>query len=291
MTDIDQIRLRVSLYDTVRSCGVDLEPDGREWVGCCPLHNERTPSFTLFAGKDGIWRFQCFGCGEHGDVIDFIEKVKGVSTAEAIKILGGEVKAGGNIAPPPQAASRDIYAGIEALDPVGEIIPGKRVAIYNPKRENTTAFAPSMVFPYRRADGSVMGYVLRHDLADGGKETPQVHWVRLPSGKTCWARFPFPKPRPLYGLDRLGDGGQVIVVEGEKCADALFNLRQRATVSWPGGTHGVRYVDWSPLRGRDVVIWPDADGPGFATATAIAEVLGGLADRVRFIDVIEGAGN
>ena len=93
MTDIDQIRLRVSLYDTVRSCGVDLEPDGREWVGCCPLHNERTPSFTLFAGKDGIWRFQCFGCGEHGDVIDFIEKVKGVSTAEAIKILGGEVKA------------------------------------------------------------------------------------------------------------------------------------------------------------------------------------------------------
>lgn len=282
MTDIDRIRRDVSLYDTVRSCGVDLEPDGREWVGLCCFHDERTPSFTLFQGKDHTWRFQCFGCGAKGDVIDFIQHIKGVSTAEAIRLLGGEVRADGNIARV-QTASRDVYAGIEPLDPVAEIIPGRKVAIYNPKREVTGSFAPSLVHPYRRADGSIIGYVLRHDLP-GGKETPTVHWVRMPDGRECWARFPFPKPRPLYGLDRLNIEGQVFVVEGEKCADALFALRHRVTVSWPGGTHGVAHTDWSPLKGRDVLIWPDLDVPGYSTAVAIGEILTAQGCSVRFLN-------
>lgn len=273
-SDVERLRRDVPLPSTVESFGVTLEQDGDEWIACCPFHAEDTPSFTIFKGKDNIQRFQCFGCGERGDVLDFVMGIKGVDLKEAIRILGGG-KAGPNIAPR-KVEARDVYAGITPLHPAGDIVTGRKVTLYNPKRAGTDrewgSFAPSMVFPYYRMDGSLIGYVLRHDLPDGGKETPMVMWVRLPDGKECWSRFPFPKPRPLYGLRDLRDG-QAIVVEGEKCKDKLAAKSGRNVVSWPGGTYGVNHADWSPLSGRSVVIWPDDDAPGLKTACDIAAYL------------------
>lgn len=289
-SDVERLRRDVSLPDTAASFGVKLEKDGREFLGCCPFHAEDTPSFTIFVGKDKVERFHCFGCGEHGDVMDFVRGIKGVGLREAISILGGG-NAGPNVAPR-RIEARDIYAGIEPIDPPdgAAIEAGKRVKLYNPKRAGDATewggFAPSMVFPYRRVDGSLFGYVLRHDLGDGDKETPMVMAVRLPDGRSCWSRFPFPKPRPLYGLDGLGDARQVIVVEGEKCRDALANETARVVLSWAGGTQGVKHTDWTPLGGRNVVIWPDADAPGLGTANEIAAVLVGLGCTVRVMDVM-----
>lgn len=274
-SDVERLRRDVSLPATVESFGVKLENDGDEWVACCPFHAEDAPSFTIFKGKDNIQRFQCFGCGERGDVLDFVQGIKGVDLKEAISILGGG-KAGPNVAPR-KVEARDVYAGILPLFSEGkEIVAGRKVTLYNPKRAGTErewgSFAPSMVFPYHLGDGTLLGYVLRHDLPDGGKETPMVMWVRLPNGKECWSRFPFPRPRPLYGLDGLRDG-QVIVVEGEKCRDKLASASGRNVVSWPGGTYGLNHADWSPLAGRSVVIWPDDDVPGLRTAGEIAALL------------------
>ena len=80
-----------------------------------PFHAEKTASFTIFIGDDHVQRFQCFGCGERGDVIDFVEKIKGVDKGEAIKILGG-APAGANIRPR-QIAAPNVYDGIELLIP------------------------------------------------------------------------------------------------------------------------------------------------------------------------------
>ncbi|WP_247355780.1 virulence-associated E family protein [Bradyrhizobium sp. 160] len=84
---------------------------------------------------------------------------------------------------------------------------------------------------------------------------------------------------PLYGLQTLGDARQVIVVEGEKCRDALAGETGRTVVSWAGGTQGVQHTDWTPLAGRNVVIWPGAD----QSADQIASVLTGLKCTVRFL--------
>lgn len=291
-TDVDRLRRDVSLAAVASGYGVKLEKDGYEFIACCPFHAEDTPSFTIFRGKDGIERFHCFGCGgpggKGGDVLDFVRGIKGVNLPEAIRILGGGT-AGPNIAPRVIAEPRDIYAGIEPLTPAGEIVAGRKVNLYNPKRAGTErewgSFAPSMVFPYRRADGSLIAYVLRHELRDGGKETPMVMWARLPNGKEAWCRYPFPKPRTIYGLEDLGDARQVIVVEGEKCRDKLRRETGRTVVSWAGGTYGIRHTDWSPLAGRNVVIWPDADKPGLDTANEIAATLRDLGCTVRVIDV------
>lgn len=284
MNDVDDLRRDVSLVETASFYGVELQKNGLEYEGLCPFHVEDTPSFTIFSGKDHIWRFHCFGCGERGDVLDFVKKIQSVDLPGAITLLkGGE--AGPNVRPV-KIEARDIYAGIKLLTPQKGIAVGQRVSIWNPKRGKFGSFAPSMVFPYYKADGSALGYVLRHDLPNGEKETPMVCWVELPDGKECWSRFPFPKPRPLYGAKNLHDG-QVIVVEGEKCRDAMNKNGWSRAVSWPGGTHGVKHTDWMPLANRSVVICPDADRPGKETAKNIADTLLKMGCAVKILDISE----
>ncbi|OHV24965.1 hypothetical protein EOS93_25065 [Rhizobium sp. RMa-01] len=292
-SDVERLRRDVSLSSTVAHYGFKLSRNGDEFETCCPFHAEDTPSFTIFVGKDNVERFHCFGCGEAGDVLDFVQKVKGANLPEAIRILDGRDSSRPNVAPR-QIQARDAYEGIAAIDPpANPLQAGARVRLYNPKRKGTRsewgAFAPSMVFPYRRADGSLFGYVLRHELPDGGKETPMVMFTCLPDGTETWCRYPFPKPRPLYGLDGLGETRQVLIVEGEKCRDKLRRASGRTVVSWAGGTQGVKHADWSPLAGRDVIIWPDFDGPGIATAMEIAAILTSLGARVRFVGFASAA--
>lgn len=291
--ETDRVRLENPLSEVALGFGVALQQDGREWEAVCPFHQEDTPSFTIFPGKDGVERFMCFGCHEQGDVIDFVQKIKGVDFKEAMKILGGEIKRD-NIKPRAMPEARDVYAGIYPLPSTGEIQQGKKVRLYNPKRADDAKKAwgtitPSMVFPYRLAGGDLFGYVLRHDFTDQKtgkprKETPMVMWVRLPDGSECWSRYPFPKPRPIYGLDELA-AGQVVVVEGEKCRDAMKRATGRNVVSWAGGTNGIDHTDWSPLAGRSVVIWPDADAPGRDTAERLGAILTGLGCVVKIIEV------
>jgi 5S rRNA maturation endonuclease (ribonuclease M5) len=289
-SDVERLRRDVSLSSTVAHYGYKLERNGHEFETCCPFHAEDTPSFTMFVGQDGVERFHCFGCGEKGDVLDFVMKVKGVNLPEAIRILDGRDNSKPNIRPR-EIQARNAYDGITPVEPPADLLQaGARVRLYNPKRKGERSewgsFAPSMVFPYRRADGAVFGYVLRHDLPDGGKETPMVMFTCLPDGAETWCRYPFPKPRPFYGLESIGDR-QVLIVEGEKCRDKLRRASGRTVISWAGGTQGVKHTDWSPLAGRDVIIWPDFDGPGMATAIEIATTLAGLGARVRLVGLID----
>jgi len=69
----------------------------------------------------------------------------------------------------------------------------------------------------------------------------------------------------------------VVIVEGEKCADALAGLtREVGVLSWLGGSGAVLRTDWDALAGREVILWPDADDPG---REAMARLAGEL-DRI-----------
>ena len=83
---LDEIRARVALAGVVGR-RVKLTRRGREHVGLCPFHNEKTPSFTV---SDDKGFFHCFGCGEHGDVISFVTRTEGLSFPEAVERLAGE---------------------------------------------------------------------------------------------------------------------------------------------------------------------------------------------------------
>jgi DNA primase len=83
---IEELKSRIGLADLVGR-RVRLTRRGREHTGLCPFHNEKTPSFTLNEDK-GF--YHCFGCGAHGNAIDFVMQTEGLSFPEALEKLAGE---------------------------------------------------------------------------------------------------------------------------------------------------------------------------------------------------------
>jgi len=82
---LDELRDRVPISDIVGR-HVQLRRRGREHLGLCPFHKEKTPSFTL---NDDKGFYHCFGCGAHGDVISFEMQLGGLSFPEAVERLAG----------------------------------------------------------------------------------------------------------------------------------------------------------------------------------------------------------
>lgn len=83
---LDELRSRVSIAEVVGS-KVKLTKRGREYLGLCPFHNEKTPSFTVNESK-GF--YHCFGCGAHGDIIKFEMEANGLPFIDAVKKLAGK---------------------------------------------------------------------------------------------------------------------------------------------------------------------------------------------------------
>lgn len=84
---IEEIKSQIDIVSVI-SDYVELKQSGSNFIGLCPFHNEKTPSFTVSSEK-GI--FHCFGCGEGGDAITFIMKKNGLSYPEAIRFLADKL--------------------------------------------------------------------------------------------------------------------------------------------------------------------------------------------------------
>ena len=84
---LDELRSRISIADVVGT-KVKLTKRGREYLGLCPFHNEKTPSFTVNESK-GF--YHCFGCGAHGDIVKFEMDANGLPFIDAVKKLADKV--------------------------------------------------------------------------------------------------------------------------------------------------------------------------------------------------------
>ena len=80
---LDELRARLSLTDIIGE-KVKLQRRGRDAVGLCPFHKEKTPSFSVNESK-GF--YHCFGCGAHGDIISFVMNTENLPFIEAVKKL------------------------------------------------------------------------------------------------------------------------------------------------------------------------------------------------------------
>src|SRR5690606_4659328 len=80
---VEQVRSTVDLVDVV-SDYVRLKKQGSRFVGLCPFHNEKTPSFSVDPRQD---LFYCFGCKAGGDLFKFVEQVEGVGFLDAVRLL------------------------------------------------------------------------------------------------------------------------------------------------------------------------------------------------------------
>ena len=138
--------------------------------------------------------------------------------------------------------------------------------------------APSRVWPYHTADGKLAGYVARFDFVKDGKPRKDclpITFCQLGNGDRGWRAKGIPEPRPLYRLPELlaRAGAPILVTEGEKAADAAQRLFPDHAVTTP--MHGAKSpakTDWTPVKGRSVIIWPDHDQPGADFARLVAEL-------------------
>ena len=80
---LDEIRDRADIVDLIGEY-VDLKRSGSNYIGLCPFHSEKTPSFSVSPSKS---IFKCFGCGVGGDVITFVMKRENLSFPEAVEFL------------------------------------------------------------------------------------------------------------------------------------------------------------------------------------------------------------
>ena len=112
--DIPALKARHPLGDTVEASGVRLRGRGRVRQGVCPFHDEVEGSFTVYADSE---RFYCFGCGEGGDVLDFIQKSEGLTLPEAIARLDGSPGLAPGAANRPARTRRPSSAALPPRDP------------------------------------------------------------------------------------------------------------------------------------------------------------------------------
>jgi hypothetical protein len=307
-------RAKSAIVDVVQRYGIELRQEGKEYRALCPFHSEKTPSFTVNPEREF---FYCFGCGAGqggGDAIDFVMKFDKVDFPEAVRRIIGELPPGD--APIRQHIERRVKESVwQQVVPVPEDWPTTPPDRYN--KQNIGWLTAKRRWEYRDAAGDLIGYTCRFEWPVEGRDVPakdvipQALFVNTETGETKWRWASFSKPRPLYGLNRLAANprAQVLVVEGEKPADAAqalltgYGIQPRALVviSWPGGGKAPHFADWSPLAGRRVALWPDADlkvylegeqtgellpflkQPGVSTMIEIAEMLAPIAETVKIV--------
>jgi DNA primase len=80
---LDRLKQTVDIVEVI-STHTDLRRQGARWVGLCPFHEERTPSFSVDAQEK---LYHCFGCGVGGDAIKFVEEKDGLGFSEAVELL------------------------------------------------------------------------------------------------------------------------------------------------------------------------------------------------------------
>lgn len=139
---------------------------------------------------------------------------------------------------------------------------------------------PNQQYIYRSKAGEPVLVVNRYDRADGGKfflpyDIHQKEWR-------------VPKNRELYNFDLISGASAeepIIVVEGEKCADALTGIGILATTTL-GGSKAANKTDLSPLVGRKVFIWPDLDVPGIEYAKDVEAIINCKSDGAARIVLI-----
>lgn len=127
-----------------------------------------------------------------------------------------------------------------------------------------------------------------------GRKIAEVRRFRLSNGKKTFLPFTggnpgMPSPRPLYNLDHWHASDIVVLVEGEKCVDALTSIGVEATTLMGGANTTIDKTDLTPLAGKTVILWPDADAPGTMLMERMQGPLVALGCTVKRVTLPPGA--
>ena len=315
---IAELKARHPLGDAVEAAGVALRGKGRVRQGVCPFHEEAEGSFTVYADTE---KFYCFGCGSGGDVLDFVQRIEGLTLPEAIRRLDGGSPpvvptpvVARKPAPSPALPARDpalltaaerFYAGEQRRSLKARAYLASRGIGLESSLRLRLGYAPGHGLREHLQAAGFAGQRLRDSglFLERGAERfagmivvpDMVHGLaRWLTGRAVDAgatpRFQaVPGPKPVLGLARIGPPPPWIVV-----TEGVFDWLTLAAWDYPAfaalGTQGMDKVA-ANLRGCPRVFLAfDNDDAGRAATDGLKALLGRRAAVVNLPDGVADVG-
>lgn len=240
-----QIKSQNNIVDVV-SRYLSLKKIGAEKLGKCPFHNDETPSFSV---SESLQIYKCFGCGDSGDVITFIQKIERLSFTDACAKLSNGATS--TIIEPPKPPPNF------SIIPVPDGAP--EVNFHHQEYGD-----PIAIHTFVDINNKLNGYSLRYLKPDGFKIV--LPYTYRSTGR--WQFKGFDEPRPVYGAQWLtyffskspNSPKRVLIVEGEKTQEHAQSQLPYPVISWHGGDKSFAKINWDVLNGVDeVYLFPDND--------------------------------
>jgi len=280
LTNLDKLKQEIADELTItdvaeRICGVELQRSGSQWVGCCPLHSEKTGSFYT---NDARGLYHCFGCKAGGDAIDLVERARNLDFIEAIYLLAAEADIEIEKYERPltddelaiRKLRNDCETWLSGVDPSKvtrvDSVTAERFGV-GYRATGSIAGLPDyalrgVIFPYRLPNGQLTGWKAR--------ELEGKRMYGLPNG---WALF----QETLFGIQVARDhiherGGELVVVEGEYDCLKAHEVGINNVVALGGSSLTVGQMALlEHLHVRQLTVVLDGDEGGRAAAKSIAE--------------------
>lgn len=238
----------------------------------CVIHEDRHPSANIYQTETGAWKYKCLSanCGFQGDVFDLRAKARGIDTTELFREMKQQSMPTQQVPAKPRTPATKKSKTFKTVEECVENF--KRWS----KVDRVEAF-------YHYTNVPVETLQIRYYEVG----CPQKKFSVFSKQDGAWiGKFP-PQPFPLYNLGVARYAKKILMVEGEKCVDAVHGICQDwtettgvAAVSPLGGADSegkkAHNTDWSPLAGKDVYWWPDNDVGGKAFFTEASKIVAKL---------------
>ncbi len=296
---VQHVRDRFPVSGVASKAGVKLSRAGREWKGCCPFHPDKSPSFTIYADDR---RFQCFGCGLQGDVIDFVMRAYNVKTRAAIGMLDGGALRELEQQRAPAKPKQDMRPVAQRIVAASVPIEGTPAATYLRRRGITMGLPHTLRFArlappqikgngLLEANGPGLLPALVAIVTDAAGDLVALQRTYLTEGGRKAATKPTDtdrKPKVKYSLGNVIGGSvqlgppsaSILICEGLE--DGLTLAQGLGRSVWVAAGTSMMPAMIFPSVVRSVVIGADGNAPGEVAAqkAAAAYTASGLSVRI-----------
>lgn len=268
MIDSNSIAQRYNVHDVVPKY-LSVSGNGDRLTALCPFHDDKKMSLFLYKRKN---RAKCFACGWSGNSISFIMDYLNKNFREAVEILehGGQFVAAPITKNKVQKEEEWVMCGVDT-EPSVDMFKHYKYGW------------PDVTYRYEYDGG--FGYICRFETSDGKQVVPLTFRTNGQYSKWMWKGFD--APRPLYRIRQALQHDKVILVEGEKCVDAISDIAASlgyGVTTWVGGANAAHLTDFSPLQDKHITYWPDNDAQGLsAMVCAATKIQGSSSVVLRYI--------
>jgi DNA primase len=218
MDFVQQLKSTVDIVQVIGEYVRLRKASGNRYQGLCPFHTEKTPSFSVYTH---IQAYKCFGCGETGDVIKFVEKIESLSFYEALKSLAERY----NIPMPKRAEHSDPESRMRgSLFDMHEAAQryfqaGFRSAAAAPARDYVAkrGLTPALVDQFGLGYSDASGQALARKLREEGFSAEQIQGSGLVRARDDGSVYDYFRGRLMFPIHN--EAGRVVAFAGRTLKD------------------------------------------------------------------------